>query len=267
MVKDELDGESDTADAESVSAAASPSTTEEGLRLEHRSYEPGDCVYWDEGGAGDVVTEVVDCSQPHRVQIAEEVDGPEGEDYPSPAAWDAFLDNECRAAAERYLGFALDPHGRITPYGIMPLEDSWSLADRRVWCGVSIYQPGAPEGTSTEDAHTAEQAFHHAVGDCISVPPDGSVAVVACDQPHHMEITARADFGDLASLPADDQIGARCQPTVDAYLGHPPVEPWRAGHEGLVQPSWDAGTRTAHCFVGQFDAAGNLIAVTGSARG
>lgn len=123
-----------------------------------------------------------------------------------------------------------------------------------------------PGARFTEDPRTAEQEFDFPPGTCLRVT-DGWVTIVSCDQPHEEEIAGSVDFRDLTAAPSNDVIGDRCGPTIDGYLGAPPVEPWRYGHEGLSPESWEAGNRTARCFVGQWDAAGNLIQVTGSAKG
>ena len=80
---------------------------------------------WEEGD-GLMDTDVVECTSPHRFQVAERVDPPSPDEFPSPEAWDAFIDTECRAAAEAFLGRSLDPYGRIRPYAITPLESSFA---------------------------------------------------------------------------------------------------------------------------------------------
>jgi hypothetical protein len=243
------------------------STTTDGdsTELEPQRYRPGDCIDWE---AATFDLKVVDCSSPHRMQVTEEVDGPNVTDYPSNDEWGSYSDEMCGPAAERFLGIEIDPHGRFLTMSIYPQADEWALGDSSVLCGILLWTHGRSDGRSTEDVRTVEQTFAFDAGTCAV---DGTADfrlvdhVVGCDQPHDLEVTGRADFGDLTDRPSPDQIAARCAPISESYLGGPPAPPWSFDHGRLGRESWDAGTRTTHCFIVQKDDGGNLLETTGSA--
>lgn len=248
-----------------------PTTTDrDRTELERGRYSPGDCIDWEEGRSWRVDTKVVDCSSPHQMQFTERIDGPDRTDYPSDDEWDAYIDEMCAPAAERFLGTGLDPFGRFVPRAIYPRRDAWTHGDRSVSCGIFVWPNDASDGRSTEDARTADQAVAYDVGDCVpgsATELDLANLVVGCDQPHKWEVTGRVGFDDLTARPSNDQIAARCAPISESYFGGPAVPPWDFGYAELAQQSWDAGTRTTHCFIGQWDDDGNLLEITGSATG
>ena len=259
----DADDAADGGDAQE--AAGDTSTTEGETQLESRRYVLGDCVEWVEDGTLRVDTDIVDCTTPHRMQIAGKYLMPYSDDYPPQEAWDALHTAECRQIVEEKL-VVLDPYGRFSVRTIVPTEEGWANSDRTVWCGVGAASAD-PEARVSEDVRTADQVVRYAVGECISVAADRSAVIVTCDQAHRWEVVGLADFSDLAGPPTEDQIAARCTGPADAYLGGPPVAPWAYGYELLAAESWAAGTRTVHCFVGQMDAAGSQIEVVGPARG
>lgn len=103
------------------------STTTDGdsTEQEPQRYRPGDCIDWE---AATFDLKVVDCSSPHRMQVTEEVDGPEVTAYPSDDEWGSYSDEMCGPAAERFLGIEIDPHGRFLTMSIHPRRMSGHLA-------------------------------------------------------------------------------------------------------------------------------------------
>jgi hypothetical protein len=85
-----------------------------------------------------------------------------------------------------------------------------------------------------------------------------------------MEIVGELDLSGRQEIPTGAQergLFDDCFAQARTYLGVDPVAPWQAGKETMAEESWAAGTRTVHCFLGQWDAAGELVEVTGSAKG
>lgn len=245
--------------------AGDTSATDSDPELASRRYVLGDCVEWAVDGTSQVDTDIVDCTTPHRMQIAGKYVMPYSEDYPAPEAWDALHVAGCLEIVEEKL-VELDPYGRFGVRTIIPTEESWANSDRTVWCGVGAASAD-PEARISEDVRTADQAVHYAVGECVAVSPDQWPAVVPCDQPHHWEIVGQADFTDLAAVPTEEEILARCTGPAEQYSGGGLGAPWAYSYQLLDAASWDAGTRTVPCYLAQWDAAGNQMELVGPARG
>lgn len=258
------DGEAATDTTEDT---ASPTTPEDQQHLASRDYQPGDCVTWDEDRTTLADTRVVDCAEPHRMQVTGEHLMPYSDEYPPPGAWDALHTGECKTAAESFLGFPLDPYGRFVVQSILPTEEAWASSERTVWCTVGGWYEGGTPPLISEDVRTAEQAYRYEPGQCLARNPGAPFAVVPCDQPHHREVTGQVDVSDLAAPPSPEEVSARCSGPTEDYLGGPAFAPWRSGYEVLSPESWAAGTRLIHCYVLQADPAGSEVALTGSARG
>jgi hypothetical protein len=54
----------------------------------------------------------------------------------------------------------------------------------------------------------------------------------------------------------------RCDDAVARYTSREPPAPWASGLERMHPESWDAGTRTVHCFLGQIDGDGEWVPVS-----
>lgn len=235
--------------------------------LASRSYDVGDCVVWEDDLDTVVDTRVVDCGEPHRIQITGKHLVPYSEVYPAPEVWEAVRLGECRIAAEGFLGHPLDPYGRFVVEIVHPMPDGWAASSRTVWCGL-----GSSRGLGSErepvigDARDGDQANVFAPGDCLALHLQEGLTVVTCDQPHQHEVTGEVDLGDLSAPPADDEVAERCTPVTEHYLGGPPRAPWDYGYMPVAPESWTAGTRRTTCFVAQWGTNGNPMLVTGSAR-
>jgi hypothetical protein len=265
LTENALRGDSEVVDHDET--AADPDASDDEHELARRSYDPGDCVTWDEGSTRQAHTQVVDCTEPHRMQVTGKYMMPFSEDHPAPETWDALHEHECKALAEEFLGVPLDPFGRFAVQSIVPTAESWANSDRTVWCTVGPWREDPAGPFITVDVRTVDQHIAYEVGQCVSFPANSLPVVVPCEQPHEWEVTGAVDFADLAAPPGDEETDRRCDGPTGAYLGGRSPDPWGYGYEILAPESWAAGTRAAHCFLAQWDAAGNTVAVTGSVYG
>lgn len=117
---------------------------EDGVELEGRSYERGDCVTWDvEGARPREISVVVDCEKPHRFEVSGTIQMA-GDAYPTAEEWDAVLFDECRELNEALFGGPLDPAADVEPTSIQPGPDGWEMGERTVYCGLSRIDPLDP---------------------------------------------------------------------------------------------------------------------------
>ncbi len=221
-------------------------------------YHTGECVTWDAVGGTTVQTEVVDCGQPHLVQVtgnARKTDPP-GAEYPSAAEWDGFIALECGPLAEAFLGRPLDPYGRYGLYMIRPLPDGWGYGDRGTTCGIAARPPGGgrAEGDgvffSGDMLGVIDQGWDHPVGTCL----DADYWPIGCERPHQAEVVARFVYTDAPTPPDDTArqvLEGECGRAVDGYMGGAFAPPWAYSLEVVRPESWAAGSRHVHCYVGQ----------------
>jgi hypothetical protein len=255
-------------DAPPVTATGTAGTTPE-QRLVWTDFDAGDCVTWDPSEEGhDVWPEAVDCAEPHLIQLTAEVAGPDvaPSTYPTQEQWDAHRLEHCGPAAVEFLGHPLDPHGRYGLDTLIPLAESWDDGFDVVWCGLTAATSGPAEealGTRipfTGDARDVDHTIRHAPGTCIASGPPATAAmgVVACTEPHDMEVVSELDLSDRAAPPAPDDMSTvdACIERARTYTGADVVPPWAAGPTAMAQQSWDAGSRTVHCILFQPDADG-----------
>lgn len=240
--------------------------------LETRTFEIGDCVTWSAtaGADGRHDTDVVPCEEPHRVQISGKLELDDlGDDYPSDDAWDVVLVDRCRHHNEAMLGGALDPHGRVWPYGIVPRPEGWAEGDRTAWCGVRLAGDDDAAGARPFRGSLigVPQEWHHPAGTCIG---SGSSRPAPCDEPHLFEITGSTLLADGLSLPDEDDhtgwgalVGDTCDALAEAHLGGALPAGVSAGWLPMAQESYDAGSRRVHCMVGRYQGE-EFIGKTGS---
>ena len=254
------------------STATADDGRDDGLTLADASYAPGDCVMWDAEGSGRVDTDLVLCTEEHQIEITEEVRVEDQGGYPSDDEWGLLNQARCGPAAERFLEVPLDPYGRFYADSIIPFEDSWAGGDHTMWCGISSSGPrdGRDDQPFAEDVRGADQAYHYPVGSCVALPADASPHLVPCTDGHHMEIVGELDLSGRQEPPVGAQergLFDDCAAQARTYLGAEPVAPWQIGKETMTEESWAAGSRVVHCFLGQWDADGQQIEITGSAKG
>lgn len=260
---------------------AEPTSTT--IALNGRSYEIGDCVTWnpkiDAGSVEPRSTSVVNCDEPHLIEIAgsRNVTGPV-DHFPTDAEWEAIFEKECRPIAEeRVLKGPLDPYGRFIAGGITPGHDGWLAGDRTVWCGVSARETSPPPAD-------VDGAYIPVVGRVAGqsqtlVDPPGTCRAsaatwpVPCDQPHDWEVTGTADVsGRVTQPPGPDDthgwqriVGADCRRAATAYLGHAASGDVSAGWSPIEGASWAAGRRLVECTVAR-NRNGSAVTVTGSLK-
>ncbi len=231
-------------------------------------YDPGDCVTWEAGTLPvPATTEVVPCEQPHRVQIVTHLGSPQTSAgaYPSKAEWDQHEKDGCWPAVERFLGRPLDPYGRYTIGTLIPNIVEWTGGDRDVWCGIWLNAPD--DALHAGDVRQAHQATDYAPGTCVAGDKTREIEVVSCTQPHLMEVVERLAYDEEPEMPGDrahEALRQRCAEAVDDYVGGSErlSAPWATGLERMHPASWQAGTRTVHCFLGQVDTNHEWIPVT-----
>jgi hypothetical protein len=262
--------------ARSSAATPEPPPTAVG-HVERRVHQPGDCLTWDQDApAASAAVTTVACAEPHLIEITGRLELSTALDHePTAAELDELTDRLCLPVNERHLGGPLDPAGRYYPAGIQPSPDSWAAGDREVWCGLGAYDG---TGADSRGRHrpfrgpvtAAAQFWRYDRGACLVT---GQRASVDCAEPHETEVAGEIEVPDETTVPPagdaagwDAVVGAACRVQVAAYLGRPLVEPMTIGVLGIEPSSWSAGLRTAHCLVGERDAAGGWVTRAGSAR-
>ncbi|HEV7525103.1 MAG TPA: septum formation family protein [Acidimicrobiia bacterium] len=165
---------------------SSGSTTTTVYHLLRRSYDRGDCVFFDESpGTGTRDTQVVDCSRPHVIEMTTSIDvGGRFDHFPTNVEWRAVYNRDCAPSIRALLGAPIDPVGRFYPTGVQPSQESWAENDRTVWCGVgalSLTRPAHPfqDVPFTGNAEGTSQARIFPVGSCASTD---TAFVVPCAQ-------------------------------------------------------------------------------------
>jgi hypothetical protein len=234
------------------------------VELGSQDYERGDCVTWDQGG-GRVEPEVVNCAEPHLIEMIEPSVVDQGADapYPNPRQWLGLIDELCRPVAVAYLDGRLDPRGRLGASAVYPLEDGWRSGIRRIWCGVLVRDPldvGGGDNVAFEGAaRDVDQANLLRIGACVHY---SGTTVVPCREPHHAVVTAHLDLSDLSERPSDEQLQHRCD---EADAGVETAPSAVATFIGFEPDSWTAGTRKGTCMQMTLDQAGDPILQKGTA--
>ncbi len=269
------DQDSPADETTSTTSPATPATTMPLSTLYWRTFDAGECVWWDQTDPFTRV-ETRDCSEPHLMEMTEpfELTG-SGDEYPTEEEWDELTapGGQCWEPAVDYLPVPLDPHGRFGPSLIRPLEDSWAGGLRQVWCGIGTYLRGDLStlelGEFTGRVADQDQTFTYPPGTCLAAP-FGIGVLVACADPHTWEVVGKVDLTGLYdSLPSDAQwedIGSTiCADEATNYAGAPlPSGYWPQVRQAAPE-SWDAGARRVNCLVSLVED-GSPVMVSGSIR-
>lgn len=232
------------------------------ITLADRHYDRGDCVTWEQEG-GLVETDVVNCSEPHLVEVIESVETDQRADaaYPTSEGWDELTAELCRPIVVEYLRGALDPVGRLQAGAILPTEDAWRSGARNMWCGVqsvTITPSGEPIGERTViegRAADVDQSLLFPVGSCLRDPDIGAI-VVLCTEPHHVIVSGHVDLSELTGRASDEELRARCSEFASEVTTIVDGVPWFIG---LNADSWAAGSRKGNCIQGVWDQSGKPV--------
>ena len=240
--------------------------------IEARSYEPGECVRWN-ASVGSADSDVVECAEPHLLQVAGRRDLGDvadlGDEYPSEATWDLLFDRECGPIVAAHFGGEIDPFGRWAVGGLRPTEEGWLAGDRDLWCGLVNGDPdGAGNGTGYVPMAGAVDLSAQAVvlptGQCRAFRPDGLTSPVDCASPHQLEVAGVVAIPDGPAFPGQEAVDASCSAVAEAYL---PDRAFSYAAWVYDDRSWAAGTRQANCMVGDPGDVYGWGTRTGSIRG
>jgi hypothetical protein len=260
-------GHPSTAAAGAVAGKATTTTV-----LPRRTYQPGDCVVWDQltDGPASGFTQTVPCDQPHIIEIIGRTVAPEAAAFPLASEWKQIIaSGDCGRQAREYLGGEIDPYGRFVVDALYPTPQSWAQGDREMWCGFEAASQAAGPDPATGESFTGTvkgqpQALLWPTGSCLggqpgAVPFDG---IVPCAAPHVYEIVGTVNAGArFTTLPAADpslwknRLGRDCDAVARARFGRA----LPAGVQTAVFPidpaSWRTGRRTTECAIARFDPA------------
>jgi hypothetical protein len=252
-------------------AVATPGeTTSTTLELERRTYQPGDCVLWDQSNDGPTsrFTQVVPCDQPHLIEITGRATAEDSPAFPPESEWNRQIaTGECARQAREYLGSDLDPYGRFIVSALRPTHQGWNQGDRELWCGFEAASRAADDDPMVLDlfpgsVKSQPQAMLWATGSCLGGQPGTGTfdGTVPCSDPHLYEIAGTVDAGPRFKTPPApgsslwaSRLGRDCEKVAKARFGRA----LPAGVGTAVFPidpaSWQTGRRTTECAVARFD--------------
>jgi len=231
---------------------------------------PGDCLIWPDRQPD--MARIVDCSQPHRFEVAEAVDvsdqyGPDAAP-PTTVEIQTLSQQLCQPAVRSYLGSKYDPNGRFTIAMLWRGERHWrETGTRLVLCG--LQQSGADGRQTTFVGRVADQDQSKTwpAGTCIGIDTASHVPTdvpVDCAAPHAMEVTGTVGVGAQfpGGLPAEADQDAflkdGCVKATDAYLAPVALRETTLTvvFSTIEQASWDAGSRQVACLIGAVSGTG-----------
>ena len=247
------------------------------------SYAPGTCLTEDLGAVPETTLppeahipnsqdqyEVVDCDQPHSFEVtgsivpdisAYDADGPTG------AQGEVLREGRCLDLSSKYLGHRLDLNGRFVSDMLVPAADDWRRGFHTIVCGLSLNSPNKPDGGRNVGAlfsgkvDGADQVFLYGVGTCFGPSTPGELGpVVACTDPHELEVVGQTDVPGAPGSPMPDQAAmsnlasAACEAAAQNVYGAPLPPTVASGSLSFEQSSWDTGRRTVECVMGIPDA-------------
>lgn len=245
----------------------------------------GSCLIWPEGTPE--AANIVACSQEHRFEVAESLDmqtfpgseyGPDAAP-PSAARIQQITQEQCEAAAHRYLGVKFDPNGKYTVSMLWAGDRAWRQAgERRMLCGLHL--PGLNNQQVAFQGRVAEtdQSKVWPTGTCLGIDSATNQPVdvpVDCATPHAMEVTGTVDLAEKfpTALPAepdqDEFIKSVCTRMTEVYLA--PIQLRTTTltliYSTLSVPSWAAGSREVACSIGATLSNGGWATLVNSAKG
>lgn len=249
--------------------------------------EPGTCLQWtpsDDPQVDRADIAGVDCSSPHRFEVAADVDlsvfpgrelGPTAP-YPNQARFAMWRDEQCGVAVRDYLDGRFDPTGRYNIGMMYPSSADWDAGVRRLRCGIQVIEtPGVPLETSGS-MRDQDQSNNWPPGTCIGVANGEPTVPVDCTTGHAFEVISVVDlttrFSAGAYPPVTDQdrfLEDTCTQAATEYLGSPDAlrnKTLTLFWENVDVSGWLAGSRRASCMVGK-EGDGTFATIVGSATG
>jgi len=240
--------------------------------LQRRTYQPGDCVVWDQptDGPAGRSTEVVPCDEPHLIEITGRTVAPEAAAFPAETEWNRLIaSGECGRQAREYLGGEIDPYGRFVVNALYPTLQAWNHGDRDMWCGLEASGQAADRDPANGQLFTGavkgqSQALLWPTGSCLrGQPGTGTVdGTVPCAAPHLYEIAGTVDAGArFTTPPAPDsplwssRLSGDCDKVARARFGRALPAGVQTAVFHIDPASWQAGRRTTECAVARFDPA------------
>lgn len=243
-----------------------PERSASAVGLEARSYEVGQCLTWDQGGAGATSqrAETVPCEEEHLREVVGllSLDDVRG-GYPSEQEWD-HLEDRCIAVVERHLGRYVNSflHPLVHPT-IKPSPASWAAGDRELVCEVGLRQVDLVAKRAR-----LRPAFRGRVvdlgivspfvaGDCIRAAVGGELGTVPCDEPHRYEVTGIVDLRDPATTATEaaEVVAIErevCPEQLRAHLGGEPEAGLLWTRLAVDQQALDGGVRGLVCMAQRF---------------
>jgi putative regulator of septum formation len=245
----------------------------------------GDCLMWP-----DITPEsasIVNCADDHKFEVAESVDMRTfpGSEYgpnaapPSPARIQQISQEQCEAAAHRYLGTKYDPNSKFTVSLLWAGDRAWRQSgERRMLCGLQLPGPNNQQAVFKGKVADADQSKVWPAGTCLGVDSATNQPIdvpVDCGTPHAMEITGTVNLAEKfpGALPAEPEqdgfIKDSCTKMTDAYLA--PIK-LRTTTLTLIYPtvslpSWSAGSRKVACSIGATLGNGGWATLVNTAKG
>ena len=231
---------------------------------------PSDCLSWPEYQPD--MARIVDCSQPHRFEVAAVVDvsdqyGPDAAP-PTTVEIQTLSQQRCHPAVQSYLGSKHDPNGRFVVSMLWHGDRNWRATGARlVLCGFQQVGPDGRQPMFVGRVADQDQSKTWPAGTCIGIDAASHLPTdlpVDCTAPHAMEVTGTVDVGARfpGGLPAEaDQdafIRDGCVKATDAYLAPVTLRETTLTvvFSTIQQASWDAGSRQVACLIGAVSGAG-----------
>ena len=247
---------------------------------------PGTCLTWSVDDADRVASfDTVDCTQPHRFEVAARIDLSEqpgfgsGAPLPNSAALAPVGAEQCLPLISSYAGREVDPEGRFTGLVVPPSQAGWDKGDHSVLCGVAASELDGRSALSTGIFAESDQHRRWDLGTCLGFTAEGLPgAPVPCSEDHSIEIVADIDVSGMfpeGPVPPEPRVQSEltaeaCLEAGIAYLGDAEALRRSTLISTLVHPiselSWLTGSRTINCGLMKSAEPGPFAVLRGSAR-
>ncbi|MEL6984107.1 MAG: septum formation family protein, partial [Actinomycetota bacterium] len=200
--------------------------------------------------------ELIDCGEPHQIEVYASVDLPGGPETPYQGLDAAF--EICGAEFRQITGVGLNLATVFERSVLRPSEETWADGERNVTCYVVF-----PEATIARLAEISPvrsfgrvSVFGLEAGDCL-LDFDQSASwfeVVGCDEPHEAEVFIADQQADGA-FPGDEAMDARADelcfgPPFNEFVGRDYASSSIFSFVSVpTAETWDQGDRTINCIL------------------